>query len=51
MMNNMQNENWRRSFINGHKAQLLKRWRDQERKREQKKCVTSLASWSVWAHG
>jgi hypothetical protein len=32
-----QDENWRRSFANGHKVQLLKRWRDQERKREQKK--------------
>lgn len=33
----VKDENWRRSFINGHKVQLLKRWRDQERKREQKK--------------
>lgn len=36
-MDRVQDENWRRSFINGHKVQLLKKWRELEKKREQKR--------------
>jgi hypothetical protein len=32
-----QDEDWRIAFMNGHKALIVAKWREQERKREQKK--------------
>lgn len=37
-----QEENWRRAFINGQKLQLLKKWRDLEKKLQQKRYIRAL---------